>query len=405
MLDATTCALVKATVPVLREHGVALTSHFYQRMFRHNPALKHIFNQSHQQAGQQQQSLALAVLGYAENIEDPSVLAPVLTRIANKHASLGIRAEHYPIVGQHLLASIREVLGDAANDALIDAWASAYGQLADMLVAEENRLYSEAALAEGGWSGWRPFKVERKAAESEEITSFYLRPADEGKVPLFRPGQYISVSHFISDLNLAQPRQYSLSDAPNGEYLRISVKREDAHENTPAGQVSGLLHRHLQEGDIINVSPPFGDFFLHEERQTPVVLISAGVGQTPMQSMLQHLANTASRRTIRFLHAARHGGVHAMNAHTRQLAEQHDNLKVAVYYETPRPQDRPGVDYDRAGRMDLAQLNADMLPENGDYYLCGPVAFMLAQRDSLLARGIDCARIHYEVFGSNAIAG
>lgn len=133
-MDARVRELVKATIPVLKEHGVALTTYFYQRMFRGNPELTQIFNRSHNDSGKQPTALAMSVLAYAENIDDPSVLAPVITLIANKHASLGIRAEHYPIVGKHLLASIKEVLGDAASDELIDAWGVAYGVLADVLI-------------------------------------------------------------------------------------------------------------------------------------------------------------------------------------------------------------------------------------------------------------------------------
>ncbi|WP_230368691.1 hypothetical protein [Paludibacterium denitrificans] len=123
-----------------------------------------------------------------------------------------------------------------------------------------------------------------------------------------------------------------------------------------------------------------------------------------MQAMLQHLINSGSQRSIRFLHASRHGGVHAMKAHTQQLAEQHDNVKTMVYYETPRAEDIQGKDYDRAGRIDLTQVAADMLPADADYYLCGPLGFMLAQRDSLLELGIERSRIHYEVFGSHTVA-
>ena len=137
-MDARVRELVKATIPVLKEHGVALTTYFYQRLFRHNPELKNIFNQSHNETGKQPVALAMAVLAYAENIDDPSVLAPVITLIANKHASVGIRAEHYPIVGKHLLASIREVLGDAASDELIHAWGVAYGALADVFIEAES---------------------------------------------------------------------------------------------------------------------------------------------------------------------------------------------------------------------------------------------------------------------------
>src|SRR5574344_1587891 len=137
-------ALVQGTIPLLRSSGVALTSHFYQRMFQHNPELKHLFNQGQQGSGRQQQALAAAVLAYAENLDDPSVLLPVVERIAHKHVSLGIRAEHYGIVGKHLLASIQEVLGDAATPELIDAWAAAYGALAELFIGVESSLYHQA---------------------------------------------------------------------------------------------------------------------------------------------------------------------------------------------------------------------------------------------------------------------
>lgn len=156
MLDQATRQLVKATAPVLKTHGVALTRHFYARMFQHNPELKQIFNQGHQQAGSQQQALAMAVAAYAEHIDNPSVLAPVLTLVANKHASLGIRAEHYPVVGRHLLASISEVLGEAADEALLAAWGAAYGQLADLLIAEEAALYQQAATQAGAGAAGAP---------------------------------------------------------------------------------------------------------------------------------------------------------------------------------------------------------------------------------------------------------
>lgn len=405
MLDASTRQQVKATAPILKQHGVLLTSHFYQRMFQHNPELKNIFNQGHQHAGQQQQALAMAVAAYAEHIDAPEVLLPVLERVAHKHTSLGIRAEHYPIVGKHLLASIQEVLGEAATPALIAAWAAAYGQLADILIAEERELYRASANAEGGWAGWRPFRIARKVAESEEITSFYLAPADGGAVPGFRPGQYVSVKCFVEEWGLAQPRQYSLSDAPNDEYLRISVKREDGGEGKPAGRVSNLLHAEKREGDILELSAPQGDFFLHEERDGPVVLISAGVGQTPMLSMLRHLLRTGSRREIRYLHAARHGGAHAMRDGLRQMQERHAQLRAHVCYEAPRAEDVLDRDYQQQGRLQLSQLREMTLLPDADYYLCGPVGFMLAQRASLLDLGVAAERVHFEVFGSNAVGG
>lgn len=186
--------LIKGTVPILKENGIALTGHFYQRMFKHNPELKNVFNMGNQQNQKQQMSLALAILAYAENIENPSVLSEAVTKIGHKHKSLDIRPEHYAIVGKHLLASIQEVLGEKATPELLEAWSLAYNQLAAIMIGVEDRLYKETIAQEGGWTGWRPFLIEQKVKESKEITSFYLYPSDGGKVSLFRPGQYITYS-------------------------------------------------------------------------------------------------------------------------------------------------------------------------------------------------------------------
>lgn len=400
MLNQATRQLVKDTAPVLKEHGVTLTRHFYARMFAHNPELKQIFNQGHQRAGSQQQALAMAVAAYAEHIEDPSVLAPVLTRIAHKHSSLGIRPEHYPIVGGHLLASIREVLGEAANDALIEAWGAAYGQLADMLIAEEAALYQGAAAQQGGWSGWRGFKVLRKVVESDEITSFHLVPADGGTVPGYRPGQYISVRVHVPALGFMQPRQYSLSAAPGGEALRISVKRESVRDDKPEGGVSNVLHDEVHVGAVIDIAPPMGEFYLHADRETPVVLISAGVGVTPMMAMLDHLLVHQPQRPVQFIHACRHGGVHAFAEHVANLAAEHPQLRSTVHYEHPRAQDQLGKAYHHAGRTDLAVLGDAVWQPDADYYLCGPVPFMQAQMATLASRGVPAERMHAEAFGT-----
>ncbi|MDE2430577.1 MAG: NO-inducible flavohemoprotein [Burkholderiales bacterium] len=404
MLDSTSRELVKATIPVLKEHGVALTRHFYARMFTHNPELKSMFNQGNQQNGSQQQALAMAVLAYAEHIDNPGVLQPVLTMVANKHASLGIRAEHYPIVGKHLLASIKEVLGAAASDALIAAWGAAYGQLADILIAQESQIYQQSATQSGGWTGWRSFRVQQKTIESEEITSFYLVPADGGQVPDYRPGQYISVRVFVPSMGLMQPRQYSLSAAPGNQYLRISVKREAAGTHHPDGMVSTILHDTVAEGALIDVAPPMGDYFLHEDRDTPVVLISAGVGVTPKLSMLEHLMQKQAHRPVHFLHACRHGGVHAFKQRIKDLQQQHPALHSRIYYETPRAQDVLDQDYHQQGRIDLAAIAETIVQPKADYYVCGPRAFMQAQIASLKQLGVAPQQIHKEAFGSGGVA-
>lgn len=400
MLSPQIRALVKGTAPVLKTHGVALTKHFYARMFRHNPELKHVFNQGHQAGGEQQQALAGAVAAYAEHIDDPSVLMPVVTRIVHKHVSLGIRPEHYQIVGKHLLASISEVLGEAATEELLAAWAAAYGQLADLLIAEEARLYAESAAKPGGWTGWRAFRVVGKQRESAEITSFYLAPADGGEVPAYRPGQYVSVRVFVPELGLMQPRQYSLSDAPGQDRLRISVKREAAGADTPAGRVSNALHDRLEEGGVLDVAPPQGDFHLREDGNAPVVLLSGGVGLTPMVSILNHLVGLNDERQIRFVHGCRNNSVHAMRDHVNGIAAERANVRKAVFYEEVGHGDQPGRDYDYAGRVDLNAIRDEVIVPGADYYLCGPAGFMRAQREALTGLGVPADRIHAEAFGS-----
>lgn len=403
MLNTTQRELVKGTAALLKEHGVALTRHFYARMFEHNPELKAIFNQGHQREGSQQQALAMAVAAYAQHIDNPGVLMPVLELIANKHVSLGIRAEHYGIVGRHLLASIREVLGALATDDLIEAWGAAYGQLADVLIGIEANLYTHAALVPGGWSGWRNFRVDRKQVESDEITSFYLVPADGGEVPAYQPGQYVSVKLLVPELGYSQPRQYSLSAAPGGRSLRISVKRETGDEAAarPQGMVSNLLHGSVREGDVIEVAPPMGDFVLHQDRENPVVLISAGVGLTPMVSMLDALIQNAPKREVRFIHACRHGGVHAFREHVAKVAAAHPRVKAKVHYEFPRAQDRAHPH--EIGRIELSQLQ-DLLPSGeADFYVCGPKPFMQAQMAALQALKVPPERIHAEVFGTGGV--
>jgi len=397
-LTADQIARVKATVPVLAEHGTTITRHFYKRMFAHHPELKNLFNQTHQQSGNQPETLARAVYAYAANIDNLGALGPAVSRIANKHASLNIRPEHYPIVGRHLLGAIVDVLGDAVDQPTLDAWQVAYGQLANIFVGTEAKLYEGAA-----WSGFRPFKVARKQVESDEITSFYLTPADGAAACGFEPGQYVSVTRFVDKLGVDQPRQYSLSDAPHGKWLRISVKREDGREDAAPGHVSNLLHADVEEGTVVHVSAPMGDFTLERKKSTPVVLMSGGVGVTPMISMLSTLLADGSERSVSFVHACRNGRVHAFREWLNETVAAHPNVKRVVFYEAVDAADRQGVDYDFEGRLDVTKIADRVIVPDADYYICGPVPFMRAQRDALTTLGVEPARIHTEVFGSGAV--
>lgn len=400
-LDPEKLDIVKATLPVVKEHGESITKHFYKRMFKQHPELKNIFNMAHQITGHQPKALADAVYGAAANIENMSDIMPVLERIGEKHRSLQIKPEHYPIVGENLLAAIKETLGDAITPEIMDAWADAYEVIADVFIRMEERKYKMSVAQPGGWAGFRDFVIDKKVKESGVITSFYLKPKDGKQIAEFIPGQYITVKLDVASLNFTHLRQYSLSDRPGLDYYRISVKREAAMgDDIPAGVVSSYLHDHLEEGDILPISAPAGDFYLDQESSLPLVLISGGVGQTPMMCMLNTTVAENPNREIYFIHAAINSTLHAFKKHVNDLAAEHKNVKSYVIYDHPTDQDKDMKNYDKEGYITLEWLQATMPSKEADFYFCGPEPFMRVVNKALKQWGVPEGQIHYEFFGS-----
>ena len=260
----------------------------------------------------------------------------------------------------------------------------------------ESGLYQDAANQLGGWTGWRPFTVQQKVVESDEITSFYLYPADGGQVADYLPGQYVSRRLFLPELHLFQSRQYSLSSAPNGAYYRISVKKK-AGSQLPDGLVSSYLHQLVAEGGIVELAAPAGDFTLETTKQTPVVLVSGGVGQTPLLGMLDYLVSTGSPREVVWVHGSRNLQVHAFREPVAQLAAQYQNVQNHIFYDTLAPGPEQAGHY--AGIVALQKLNGGTLMPEADYYVCGPAPFIRKQAQDLAALGVPRAAIHYEEFG------
>lgn len=401
MLSDQTIATVKATAPILEEHGELLTRHFYKRMFEKNPEVGPLFNSANQEKGAQQKALAAAICAYAANIDNLEVLGGAVELIAQKHASLQIRPEHYPIVGENLLASIREVLGEGATDGVIQAWGEAYGFLANILIGREREIYHQHQLAPNGWAGFKKFRVARKEEESEVITSFYLEPQEGGPVPAFKPGQYITL-RVPSPCGHTTMRNYSLSDKPGQPHFRISVKRETGPEaGTPDGFVSNFLHKGVNVGDSLEVGPPCGEFFLDltEKHQRPLVLISGGVGITPTMSMLLSALEATPEREIYFIHAALNGRTHAFKGTLRDLAARHKNLKVHARYSEATDGDRAARDFDSEGFVDGPLIESLIPSRDADYYFCGPKPFMVNIYHQLLEWGIPATQVHLEFFG------
>ncbi|AZQ85152.1 NO-inducible flavohemoprotein [Colwellia sp. Arc7-635] len=383
--------IVKSTIPLLENAGPALTTYFYQRLFSHNPELKDIFNMSNQDTGRQQVALFEAIAAYAKNIENLSALTTAVERIAQKHTSFNIQAAHYAVVGHHLIETLRELAPDAFTADVEEAWTNAYQFLAGIFINREAELYQQRLAEVGGWQGARAFKVIDKVVESELVKSFIFAPVDEQAIIGFTPGQYLGLEVKPTDSDYKEIRQYSLSDKANGNTYRISVKREQ--QGVP-GKVSNYLHDSVNVGDEVKLYPPAGDFFF-VDRQTPTVLISAGVGITPMQGMLETLAEEKHNQPVHFLHACEGSEQHSFAHRTQQLIND-NNWQQNIWYRNEEAQQS----HINKGMMDFSAV--DLPTEKGNFYLCGPIAFMQFAKQNLLALGVGEGSIHYEVFGPHA---
>ncbi|MFJ8237097.1 NO-inducible flavohemoprotein [Ureibacillus sp. NPDC094379] len=378
MLSQQTIDIIKSTVPVLEQHGVTITKTFYKNLFEKHPELLNVFNRANQQRGRQQTALANAVYAAAAHIDNLQAIIPAVMQIAHKHRALGILPEQYPIVGENLLGAIKEVLGDAATDEIINAWAEAYGVIADVFISIEEDLYKETE-ANGGWRLFKPFKIAQKVKENEEVTSFYFEAEDGQALPDFKPGQYITVRVKVPGDEFTSVRHYTLSEALKNNQYRISVKREDACE--PNGVVSNYLHDQVNEGDTIELSAPAGLFTL-EQNSNPVLFVSGGIGVTPLNTMLQTME---LGRNVAFVQTARNEKSVAF----KEQIEKKVNELNGTYH----------VHYsDEAGYIKKEDL-APFIKENTEVYVCGPAPFMEAIISIARELNVPGENIHFEFFG------
>ncbi|EDM28195.1 flavohemoglobin [Lentisphaera araneosa HTCC2155] len=375
-LSQETIDIVKATAPVVGENAEKITSRFYPIMFERYPMVKEFFNQSHQRDGLQQKALAGAVVAYALNIDNLGALGGAVEGITERHASLNVQPEHYPIVGECLLAAIAEVLGDAVTPEIANAWGEAYGFLAEILIGAEKAKYAKTAEKAGGWNGYKSFKVIKKVKESASITSFYFEAEDGTPIISYDSGQYISMKLDLGE-EQKSVRNYSLSNW-GGKYLRISVKKD--------GDFSTHLHDKINEGDCVELNAPYGVFKL-APGEGAVVLVSGGVGITPMLSMLNQLSKNESTREVSFLHGTQNKDELAFEDEVKALTEK-DNFSYEVSFS------------DEGKKISIDDLKkASNNVKETDFYVCGPVGMMKALCSDLKSWGVADENIHYEYFG------
>jgi nitric oxide dioxygenase len=384
--------VIEATLPVVADHIEEIATRFYTHLFGEHPELfDGVFNRGNQAERTQQMALAGSVAVFASSlIKVPEQLPEhLLSRIAHKHASLGITPAQYDVVHDNLFWAIVDVLGDAVTPEVAAAWDEVYWLMAYALINQERGLYSARGVRPE--TVWREWEVVEKTPETDDVVTFRVRRIDDRLVKTSLPGQYVTVQVPMPD-GVRQPRQYSLTRADDGEHRQFAVKRVRG-DGKPDGEVSNFLHDRVQIGDRLTMSLPFGDVVLDDSGR-PVVFASAGIGITPMAGMLSHLAAAGSHLPITLLHADVDEASFALRGQVLADIEALPGANAHVWYERGAQTSLP-VDV-HAGVLNLEDVK---LPDDALYYLCGPLPFMQAVRSALIERDVAPRDIQYEVFG------
>jgi len=383
-----TIKIIKATAPVIEEKTIEFAKTFYPIMLSRYPGLIIFFNQAHMRNGTQPRAFVTALIEYAKAIDNLNTIKPLVNDIAEKHASLDIKPVQYKLVTACILETIEDVLGDRGTPEVMAAWKEAIDNFANIIIETERKKYDETLAKEGGWKGYKKFVLTNKVNENDLITSFYLEPADGKTIVTSKAGQYISIMLELPGGGIVF-RNYSLSCIPNSKYYRISVKRE---EN---GLVSNYLHDTLSQGDKISVNPPYGRLYLNDT-DNPAVLISGGVGITPMMSILQDAVKQELARQIYFIHGTRNRNTHAFKDDVVTLTADHDNVNHHFFYSgnsVKSADTEPG----RISMNSVKEITSHQ--KNAEFYLCGPAQMMKDLYRELINWGVTPNNIVYEYFG------
>ncbi|HDC3465939.1 TPA: nitric oxide dioxygenase [Staphylococcus aureus] len=365
--------IIKQTVPLLKERGTEITSIFYPKMFKAHPELLNMFNQTNQKRGMQSSALAQAVMAAAVNIDNLSVIKPVIMPVAYKHCALQVYAEHYPIVGENLLKAIQDVTGLEEHDPVIQAWAKAYGVIADVFIQIEKEIYDQMM-----WIGFKPFKITNIKQESEDIKSFTVE-TEEYDFSEFTPGQYITVDVSSDKLPYRAKRHYSIVSGEKN-HLTFGVKRDVTTEHE--GEVSTILHDEIKEGDMINLAAPVGGFVL-ENTTEPQLFLGSGIGVTPLVAMYE--AASAKGLDTQMVQVAENEQHLPFKDNFNSIASHYDNAKLYTHLK------------DKQGYIGTEELQA-FLANKPEIYICGGTKFLQSMIEALKSLNYDMDRVHYETF-------
>jgi len=366
--------VIKATAPVVAEHVEQITSTFYKNMFHNNPEVLKYFNQTHQKDGLQQRALADAVVAYALNIDNLGVLGDAVARIAHRHVALAILPAQYPVVHDNLMLSVGQVLGDAVTPEIANAWSQSVLVLANICVDAEEKLYEKVASRAGGWRGEMPLVLVSKKEVAQGVVQLNFKRQDYDGPFEFDAGQYLT----LRCADVSAPRHYTVTCPPGSTTFQITTRK--------IGEMTAYLHDKMQVGDVISATAPCG-VFLPNAEATKNVLISAGIGATPMWAMLQSLG---APKVVGLYHVEHNEARHALKA-------EYANSGVAdskvIYTETSGG--RPNLD------TDMKELVAKH-GTDATYYICAPTPFIQDAEAALKSCGANDVRS--EMFGTGTVA-
>jgi nitric oxide dioxygenase len=385
-LQASTVMLIKESAPAIAVHGIDIALDFYQKLFARHPELLKVFNKTNQATGAQPNALATTIGAYANHIDgDLSHLLSqggLLDRIANKHAALDIQPDQYPMVHDCLLDAIKDVMKGKIAPATTDAWSESIMYLARLLVDREELLYKEAEEREGGWRGFAPFVVKQIESPAESVRELTLSPlwrgVRKGLRCDFTAGQFMTLK-INDDMS---PRHYTVTSRPGDHQLQCMVKL------VPGGKVSTFIHEKLAVGDVVDVTPPFGSFVPRAvDRPGQVVLLSAGIGCTPMLNIARHFGPGVAE----YCHVDKSS--FSIPFKKRNL---HPCPDVRFVYSEAEPWEG-GM-----GRPCLTELIRDIVKTHGrglEYYCCGPPSFMSLVEEAV-HKCDEGSRVYVERFAS-----
>ena len=380
MLSEKSRPIIEATLPIIAERINDITPDFYRRMFAARPDLMDgMFSRSSQLEGTQPKALAGSIAVFASYIvQNPdSYPDEVLSRVAHKHASLGLKEEEYPTVYKYLFEAIAANLGDLATPEIVEAWTEVYWLMGNALIKLEKGLYASQAND----VMFAPFKLVDRKETGENVVVLTFEPADKTPMTESKGGQYISIIVPARD-GLRQARQYTLLPSEKNQ-RRIGVKLD------PNGEMTSILHE-LKIGDVVEISNPYGDLTLEGfgNPEAPLYLFSAGIGTTPMLSFLSELVEKGSQRPVTVVHADRSLDTWPLREELTELVNKLPNARLISFIE--------GEGGDFAGRVDVSKLD---VPSDANVYLCGPLPFMQGVRSALVEAGVPGKNINYEIFG------